>query len=98
MKRIPIRSKRGRRGMALLYSLLASFAVATMVTGMFAVTFSSKVITDIKVKGGQARYLAEGAIEMAKNAVQTSIANWQTPGNGTATINGTAIPYTVNHW
>lgn len=95
MKRIPIRSKRGRRGVALLYSLLASFAVATMVTGMFAVTFSSKGITEVKVKSGQARYLAEGAIEIAKNSVQAAIANWSVPGNGTATINGTQIPFTV---
>lgn len=95
MKNITIRSKGTRRGMALLYSLLASFAVATMVTGMFAVTFSSRGVTEVQVKGGQARYLAEGAIEVAKNAVQAAIANWSTPAGGTATINGTQIPYTV---
>ncbi|MCE9595892.1 MAG: hypothetical protein K8S98_17020 [Planctomycetes bacterium] len=96
MKSLQIRSKNhGRRGIALLYSLLASFAVATMVTGMFAVTFSSKGISDVKIKGTQARYLAEGAIEIAKNSVQATIANWGVPQGGTATINGTAIPYTV---
>lgn len=94
MKRI-VRTKRRRRGMALLYSLMASFAVATMVTGMFSMAFSSKDITDVKVRGGQARYMAEGAVEIAKNAVQSAIANWQNPVSGTATINGQAIPYTV---
>jgi hypothetical protein len=95
MRRRIISSKSERRGVALLYSLLAAFAAATMLSSIFALTLSSKVVTDVKVKGGQARYLAEGAIEVGKNAMQASIANWQAPTGATATINGTPVPYTV---
>jgi hypothetical protein len=95
MKRSGVRSRRGRRGVALLYALMASFAVATMVTGMFALTSSSKTLTEVRVRGTQARYLAEGAVEIAKNGVQTAIANWKTPTSGTATIQGVQVPYTV---
>lgn len=90
------RSIRGRRGAALLYAILASFAAATMVSMMFTLTMSSKRVSDVSVHRSQARYLAEGALEAAKQSVQADIANWRTPAaTGTTTINGEQVPFTV---
>lgn len=91
-----IRGSERRRGAAMLYAIFAVFAAATMVSMMMSLTLSSQKSSTVKTHGGRARYLAEGAIEAAKVDVATAVANFeQVPLNGTATIGGVQVPYTV---
>ena len=91
-----IHGARRRRGVALLYAVFAAFTAATMVTVLLSTSMSSTRISVSKNFGGQAEYLAQGAVEVAKNLVQSEVAAWRTPpAAGTATINGTPVNYTI---
>jgi hypothetical protein len=96
MKTITKPARPSRRGMALLYTVFAVFAAATMVSMMMTLTFSASRSSKTVKYGNQARYMAEGAIEAAKKNVATAIANWSAPAaNGTVTLSGVQVPYTV---
>ncbi len=81
--------------MALLYALFASFAAATIITSLFALTMSSRNFSDIGVKSGQARYLAEGGVEFAKHSLQDALANWKVPTSGSVALDGRQVAYTI---
>ncbi|HUR29336.1 MAG TPA: hypothetical protein VM509_14200 [Planctomycetota bacterium] len=87
---------RSRRGMALLYSVFAAFTAATMVAVLVSLSLSGAKISVVKHFGGKAEYLAQGALEAAKHLVQSETAAWRTPpANGTVTIDGTAVSFTI---
>src|SRR5690349_1393257 len=87
---------RPRRGMALLYAVFASLTAATLVSILLSTSLTSTKISVTKTFGGQAEYLAQGAIESAKTLVISEIAAWRTPpASGTAVINGTPVGYTI---
>jgi len=94
-----IRSKpcgRSCRGMALLYAVFAAFTAATLVSMLLSMSLTSTKVAVVKQYGGQAEYLAQGALEAAKNRVQTDVAAWRTPPpTGSVTINGTSVDYTI---
>ncbi len=96
MKRIK-GSRRGRRaGMAMLYAVFGVFAAATMVSVTMTMANSSHRQSQAGLRSTRAKYLAEGAIELAKRDVATAIANWETPpSSGVATVGGVDVPYTV---
>jgi hypothetical protein len=82
--------------MALLYAVFAAFTAATMVTVLLSTSMSSTRISVSKNFGGQAEYLAQGAVEAAKNLVQAEVAAWRTPpGAGTVTIDGNVVNFTI---
>ena len=86
----------GRRGAALLYSVFAAFAAASMVSVLLTISMSADRRAGVNRGETQARYLTEGALEAGERAVATAIANWQpVPGGGAVTIGGQAINYTV---
>ncbi len=66
-----------RRGMALLYTVFAVFAAATMVSMMMTVAFSANRVSKVKRHANQARYAAEGAVETAKKEIIDAIANFK---------------------
>lgn len=96
MKRLNT-GRRGRRaGMAMLYAVFGVFAAATMVSVTMTMANSSHRQSQAGLRSTRAKYLAEGAIELAKRDVSTAIANWQQPpANGVATLGGVDVPYTV---
>jgi hypothetical protein len=88
--------RRQRRGVALLYALLAMATAATMIAVTMNVALSSSKHAQIRQYGGEARYLADGAIERGKFDIAEAVANFQpVPAGGTAVINGISVPYTV---
>lgn len=90
------RRRRGEAGVALLYSVFAAFVAASMVSVMLTVSVVADKVSGVNRYGGQAKYLAEGAVEAAKKEIQESIANWTAvPASGSATINGIQVPYTI---
>lgn len=91
-----LRRERSRRGMAMMYAVFGALTAATMVSMLLSMSLSSTKLSTVKNYGGQAEYMAQGAVEVAKNLVQTEIAAWRTPpATGTATINGTPVNYTI---
>jgi hypothetical protein len=85
-----------RRGAAMLYALFAAFTAATMVSVMMSLSLSTHRSSNTQRRSLQARYLAEGAIEVAKRDVANAVANWAAvPAAGKATIDGVEIDYTV---
>ncbi len=66
-----------RRGMALLYTVFAVFAAATMVSMMMTVAFSASRMSKVKKHANQARYAAEGSVETAKKDIIDAIANFR---------------------
>ncbi|HUR29333.1 MAG TPA: hypothetical protein VM509_14185 [Planctomycetota bacterium] len=89
-------SKTDSRGMALLYGVFAAFTAATLVGVLLSTSLSSTRIAVTKQYNARAQYLAQGAIEAAKNVVQNEIAAWRTPAPaGTVTIDGKPVAYAI---
>jgi hypothetical protein len=89
-------SRSGKKGLALLYAVFAAFVAASMVSVMLTFSMVTHRVSGDKRYGGQAQYLADGAVEAAKKQVQTAIANWSAvPAAGSATIGGTTADYTI---
>ena len=88
--------RRSRRGVALLYAVLASFTAAGMVTMLFTLSRSSDRVANVKRHSTEAQFLAEGAIEGAKKELQTAIANWRAvPTTGSISVDGQTATYTI---
>lgn len=85
-----------KRGMALVTALIATFVAATMITVMMTISMASNDKAQVGRHSVQARYVGEGAVEFAKKELQTAIANWDpVPANGTTTVGGQQVQYTV---
>ena len=91
-----IGGRRARRGMALLYTVFAVVAAATLVSTMLAMSMASDRTATTKRRNGRAQYLAEGAVEVAKREVASAIANWKVPpATGTVVIDATPVTYAI---
>ena len=85
-----------RRGTAMLYAVFAAFSAATIVAVMLTMSLASNRVSAVKAYGGRAEYLAEGAVEAAKQVILQSVANFKTPpATGQVTINGTPVTYNI---
>ena len=85
-----------RSGFALLYSVFASFVVASMVAVMFTSASSTKKIAEVKVDTTRARYLAEGALSAVEKDVRNSLANFTSVmDSGEKLIDGEEVSYVV---
>ena len=95
MNALSVRAGR-RRGAALLYTIFVSLAAASMASLLMAVSTSADRSAKTFRRTTQARYLAEGSVEVGKLTVATAMANWlPVPPGGIATINGQAVAFTV---
>jgi len=82
--------------MAMLYAVFGVFAAATMVSVTLTMSMSTNRQAQTHVRSSRVKYLADGAVEQAKQELAESIANWRTPDpTGVAVIDGIAVPYTV---
>lgn len=96
MKILQQRARGGNGGWALVFAAFVAFVAATMASLMFANSMSSARTAKVNHRTVETRYLAEGAVEVAKKAVQSAIANWNgVPSDGIAEINGIDVPYTI---
>jgi hypothetical protein len=80
----------------MLYALFAAFTAATMVSVMMTLSLSSHRTANTTRQSVKAKYLAEGAIEVAKRDVANAVANFKpVPQAGTTVIDGVAVNYDV---
>lgn len=90
------RARRSRQGLALLYAVFAAFMAASVVSMMLTLSMVADKVSNVKRYGGQADYLAEGAVEAAKKQIQSSIANWSAvPATGTVAIYNRPVGYSI---
>lgn len=85
-----------RRGVALVYAVFGAFIAASMVTVMFTMAGVSNKNSIVKRATIQARYLAEGGVEMGMRDVRQSVANWnEPPAGGVVAVGATNVDYTI---
>jgi hypothetical protein len=90
------RNARKQAGVALIYALFAVLVAGSLIAISMASADLAHRNSQAKRFDTQAQYLAEGAVETAKKQVQLAIANWgAVPVNGTATVCGTDVDYTI---
>lgn len=83
-------------GMALLLTVFTLLAAATMIALVMNLTLSASRDAKTTKYGNQAHYLAEAAIEAAKQDLATAIANWHpAPQQGTASVAAIQVPWTA---
>lgn len=68
-------------GLAMAATVITVFATAAMVGVMLTLADSTQQVANVQRFGTEARYLAEGAVEIAKRDVLGEIAEWSLPGN-----------------
>lgn len=86
----------GREGVAMVYAIFGAMMAAGMVSVMFATANNSAQQVELRKDEVQARYLAEGAADVARKVVSEAVANWDTPpDDGSLTLGNTEIPYTI---
>lgn len=78
-------------------TVITVFTTAAMVGVMLTLAKSSNDIADVQRFDTQARYLAEGALELAKKEIQADIANWLVPQpTYDVVVGGVTVPVQVN--
>ena len=68
-----------RAGMAMAATVITVFTTAAMVAVMLTLATSSNDMADVQRFDTQARYLAEGALEVTRKEIQDDLANWGIP-------------------
>jgi hypothetical protein len=90
------RSASGREGVAMVYAIFGAMMAAGMVSVMFATASNAAQQVDLRKDEVQARYLAEGAADVARKAVSDAVANWVAPpAGGSLMVGNTEVPYTI---
>ena len=80
----------------MVYAIFGSMMAAGMVSVMFATANNSSKQVDMRKDEVQARYLAEGAADVARKVVSDAVANWEAPPEaGTLVLGNTEVPYTI---
>lgn len=86
----------GRRGAALVFAVFALIAAATLVSVTMTLSQSANRISNVKRHDKQARYLAEGAVEVAKREIAQAVASFKNPpANGSIDIDGVTVDWTI---
>lgn len=84
-------------GFALISALFLAMATGGIVMLLSMTSMRTHQDAQHRLRSLQAQYLAEGSIEVAKQAIQDAIAAGGVPAAmGVATIDGVQVPYTVN--
>lgn len=86
----------GRQGVALIYAVIGSFVVASMVAVMFTMAGASGRSAETRRGKAKARLLAEGALSAVEKDVQQALANWDDPLlSGSRPVAGQQVDYQV---
>ena len=79
-----------------MYAAFGAMLAGGMVAASMNLSLSAKKTADARREHGAARFLAEGATEAAKKAIQTALANWEeVPTTGTVDIDGRSVAWAV---
>lgn len=90
------RGRADERGAALLFAVVGVFGAAAAISVLVSTSLTSDRGANLEVDKVRAQYLAEGAVESAKAAAATAVANWQAvPASGYCSIDGSSAPYTI---
>lgn len=88
---------RRRRGIALIYAVFGAFVATSIVSVMFTMAGITERRSALRTGQVEGQYLAEGAVEAAKQVLSNAIANFEAvPASGQVTIDGTEVPYTIS--
>ena len=80
----------------MIYAIFGAMMAAGMVSVMFATAGTASQKEDLLQDRTRARYLAEGAAEVARKELSEAVANWETPPTGGEVIvKGISVPYSV---
>jgi hypothetical protein len=92
------RAPRGRRGVALVAAVITVFSAAALLSVALTLARANDTAAAVDTDRLRARFLAEGALEVATRRTQELIANWQLPTTVVsefALIDGVEVPYTI---
>lgn len=88
----------GRRGIAMVAAMITVFTAGALVSVVLTLAHATNKDTNVAYDQLRAKFLAEGALEVATKETQTLIANWQLPVGLTAdvvTIDGVTVPFSI---
>ncbi len=86
----------GREGVAMVYAIFGAMVAAGMVSIMFATAGHSAQQVDLRKDKVKARFLAEGAADVASTTVADAIANWSDPPEeGVLVVGDEEAPYRI---
>lgn len=86
----------GQRGAALVFAVFALITAATLVSVTMTLSQSANRISEVKKHNKQARYLAEGAVEVAKREIAQAVASFDVPPpNGFLFIDNVRVDWTI---
>lgn len=89
-------ARSNRRGSALMFAVIGVFGAAAAVSVLVSTSLTSERNASLEADKVRAQYLAEGAVEAAKAAAATAVANWQAvPSSGTVAIGSGSGSYTL---
>jgi hypothetical protein len=92
------KAKGDQRGVALVAAVITVFSAGALLSVVVTLAAASDKRAAVSVDASQARFLAEGALEVATRQTQVLIANWQTPTSlvvDTAEIAGQDVLYSI---
>jgi len=90
------RGRTRRRGAALIFAVFALMAAATLVSVTVTLSQSANRISKVKKHNKQARYLAEGAVEVAKREIAQAVASFKDPpATGFLFIDDVRVDWTI---
>lgn len=85
-----------RRGAALVFAVFALITAATLVSVTMTLSQSANRIGKVKRDDKRARYLAEGAVEVAKREIAQSVASFKNPpASGSIDIDGVRVDWAI---
>lgn len=90
--------RQGEEGVALVAALITVFSAGALLSVALTLARASDTMVRVDTDSLRARFLAEGALEVASRQTQELIANWQPPVNmvvDTVEIDGVVVPYTI---
>ncbi len=94
--RTHLHARKGERGIILLWSIFVAFVVMASTLVVTTLASSSKQLSAANVDGVRAEYLAQASIEHAKQVLFGALlANTAPPAQGTVTIDGFDVTYTI---
>ncbi|MEM6671855.1 MAG: hypothetical protein AAF726_03370 [Planctomycetota bacterium] len=88
--------RKSESGIALVYAVFGTLAVASMASIMFTMAGVSDRRADLTRGSSQARFLADGALNVVVKELQGALAAWDTPPTaGTMSVAGVDVQYSV---
>lgn len=86
----------GQRGLAMFSVVITVFAAGSLVAFLLTLAMSNNTRAEVERDSTEARYLAEGAVEVGRKRLTEAIANWQVAADGGATPGAVVLTDTVD--